>query len=75
MPESQVLDDERLLTVDEACEFLKLSRPKVYHLLRKGKIPNVAIDDTAARRISRQALIEYCRARQVYGIEKRERDA
>jgi excisionase family DNA binding protein len=50
-------EDRLLLTVDEACERLHLSRPIVYGLMNSGQIRSIKIG--TARRIPLDALRAY----------------
>jgi excisionase family DNA binding protein len=52
-------DERLLLTVDEACESLHLSRPIVYQLINSGQLRSIKIG--AARRIPLDALRAYIR--------------
>jgi excisionase family DNA binding protein len=36
--------NERYLDVNEACEFLKMGRTKLYKLKKEGRIPYIKID-------------------------------
>lgn len=49
-----------MLTVEKACEWLGLSRAKVYQLMERGQLPYVKIG--RARRIPKRALIEFAAA-------------
>lgn len=49
-----------LLNVEQACEWTGLSRAKLYQLMDKGELPYVKIG--RARRIPKQALIEFAAA-------------
>jgi len=53
-------DDRLLLTVDEACESLHLSRPVVYGLMNSGELRSIKIG--TARRIPLDALRAYVQA-------------
>ncbi len=50
-----------LLTVDEACGRLHISRPILYELIHSGAIRSIKIN--TARRIPAQALEDYIAAR------------
>ncbi|HXA31097.1 MAG TPA: helix-turn-helix domain-containing protein, partial [Acidimicrobiales bacterium] len=50
-------DDRLLLTVDEACESLHVSRPIVYQLLNSGRLRSIKIG--TARRIPVESLRAY----------------
>ncbi len=54
-----------LLTVNEVCDQLHLSRPSVYALINSGELRSLAFG--RARRIPRQALEEFIRSRLVGG--------
>jgi excisionase family DNA binding protein len=53
-------DERLLLTVDEACELLHLSRPIVYRLIRSGELRSLKIGERS-RRIPMDALRAYIR--------------
>jgi excisionase family DNA binding protein len=53
----QQLVSQGLVTVQEAAEFLGLSRSKIYQLMDQGRLPYAKID--SARRIPRQALNDF----------------
>ncbi len=50
-----------LLTVNEVCDQLHLSRPSVYALINSGELRSLAFG--RARRVPRQAVEEFIRAR------------
>jgi excisionase family DNA binding protein len=50
-------DDRLLLTVDESCEMLHLSRPIVYQLINSGQLRSIKIGK--ARRIPIDGLRSY----------------
>ena len=60
-----MVEDERLLTVDEVAENLHLSESMVWALVARGDIPSLTIGRT--RRISRSALARF--------VEQREADS
>jgi excisionase family DNA binding protein len=43
MPEATKKQFERLLTVDEACEFLQISEASFFRLRKRGKIKGVRV--------------------------------
>lgn len=49
-----------MLTIEKACEWLGLSRAKVYQLMDRGELPYVKIG--RARRIPKRALVEFAAA-------------
>lgn len=48
---------EGLATIEEACQFLNLSRSTLYHLMNAGRLSFVSIG--RARRIPRSALSKF----------------
>jgi excisionase family DNA binding protein len=50
-------DVRLLLTIDEACERLSISRPTFYELVHAGKLRSIKIG--AARRVPASALEEF----------------
>lgn len=48
---------EGLMTVEQACEWIGLSRAKLYQLMEQGRLPYVKVGK--ARRIPKQALVEF----------------
>lgn len=50
-------EDHDILTVDEAAEFLRLSRAAIYKLLRRGEIPAAKVLDRW--RFSRRQLLAW----------------
>ena len=54
-----------LLTVNEACQQLHLSRPTVYALINSGQLRSITVG--RARRIPRQALEEFITSRLLAG--------
>jgi excisionase family DNA binding protein len=53
-------DERLLLTVNEACELLHLSRPIVYRLISSGELRSLKIGERS-RRIPMDALRAYIR--------------
>ena len=49
--------DSFLYTVQEAAEALKMSRSKVYGLMKRGELPSVKIG--GSRRLRKQDLMDY----------------
>lgn len=43
MPEATKKDADQLLTVDEACDFLRISVPTFYRLRKEGKLKAVRV--------------------------------
>lgn len=53
MPEA-----EGLLTILEACSYLRISRPTIYEMMNRGDLPFIRLPGVRARRIARRVLIE-----------------
>lgn len=66
MPHLKTLDDslngrgdkskDELLTVEEACEIVKLSRPTIYDMIKAGELPCFEIGRRKQKRIKRGDL-------------------
>ena len=54
MPERPL---ERLLTVDEVAELLRLSRGSVYHMVSQGRLPCIRLSKRCLR-FSREAIAQ-----------------
>ena len=50
-----------ILDVDQACEFLKLSKPMIYKCVRTGKIPAFKVGKVW--RFDRETLLEWAKSR------------
>lgn len=57
--EADVLDDG-LMTIEEACQFAKVSRSSLYVLMQQGRLASVKLGKT--RRIAKAGLIGFLRA-------------
>lgn len=55
---SQTLDQFKLISINEACKFLELTRPSVYKLINENEIPVVQIFDKT-KRIQLKDLLNY----------------
>lgn len=53
----QGLTNYQLITINEACEFLSVTRPTLYKLIKENKIPTVQV--LSQKRIQIKDLIEY----------------
>lgn len=62
-------DDLRLLTVDEACDRLRVSRWTFYRLVNAGELATVRIH--SRRLVTQQALAAFLRARSSTGVTSR----
>ena len=61
-PAAERLVQEGMVTLQEACEFLGISRSRLYGMLAAGDLPSVKLG--RCRRVPRRALIA-CAARAV----------
>lgn len=52
-------DDARLLTLSEAAQRLRLSRPTVYRLCVEGRLPFVQLSDNRGKRIRLRAVLDF----------------
>jgi excisionase family DNA binding protein len=62
---------EDILDIDEACEFLKLSKPMIYKYVRKGQIPAFKVG--RVWRFDRKTLHEWAKIRISTDTEARSR--
>jgi excisionase family DNA binding protein len=60
------LEDHALLTVQEAAEFLRISRNSAYELVARGEVPAIRLGRTI--RIPRSLLARWVLARGVDGL-------
>jgi len=51
--------DDGLMTIEEACQFAKVSRSNLYALLQKGKLVSVKLGKS--RRIAKAGLVAFLR--------------
>jgi excisionase family DNA binding protein len=52
-------DDQPLFTIQEACEYLQVSQPTVYRLIKRGVLTKVKLSRIRGARITLSSLDEY----------------
>jgi excisionase family DNA binding protein len=57
MTDKEEMVQQGLVTIEEAMEFLSISRASLYRLINEGAFPTVKL--ACARRIPRRALIDW----------------
>ena len=65
--DNELRDDARLLTLTEAAERLRLSRPTVHKLCVAGRLPFVQLSENRGKRIRLRAVLDFARGDTVQG--------
>lgn len=56
MAKEKELEPQTWFKVQEACDYLRISRPSLYELIKKGFLPSYAIKGLRGRRFRREDL-------------------